>query len=61
MVPLPSAAAESTTAPDVTADNVTTGPAIEDFEDDSQAAWASVNVADGIEDDSMEPEGQLRL
>jgi len=31
------------------------------FEDDSQAAWASVNVADGIEDDSLEPEGQLRL
>ncbi|KDR79377.1 hypothetical protein GALMADRAFT_223599 [Galerina marginata CBS 339.88] len=32
-----------------------------DFEDETQAAWASVNVADGIEDDSAEPEGQLRL
>jgi len=61
MAPLSSAAAGSATAPEAAAENATAGPAIEDYEDDSQAAWASVNVADGIEDDSMEPEGQLRL
>ncbi|PPQ79458.1 hypothetical protein CVT25_002620 [Psilocybe cyanescens] len=30
-------------------------------EDESQRAWASLTIADGIEDDSLEPEGQLRL
>ena len=24
-------------------------------------AWSSANVADGIEDDSLEPDGQVRL
>ncbi|KAF8900692.1 hypothetical protein CPB84DRAFT_1778694 [Gymnopilus junonius] len=59
--PLPSTVADSTTTDETAPANALAGPAIEDYGDESQAAWASVNVADGIEDDSMEPEGQLRL
>ncbi|KAF8908644.1 hypothetical protein CPB84DRAFT_1767155 [Gymnopilus junonius] len=59
--PLPIAAVDSTTTDEAPVTNVPSGPAIEDYEDESQAAWATVRVADGIEDDSMEPEGQLRL
>jgi hypothetical protein len=33
-----------------------------DLQDDtSRAPWFNADVADGIEDDSIEPEGQLRL
>ncbi|EDR14557.1 uncharacterized protein LACBIDRAFT_305267 [Laccaria bicolor S238N-H82] len=32
-----------------------------DIEDEATFAWAGINVADGIEDDSIEPEGQVRL
>jgi len=35
-------------------------PSPMDVEDD-RPGWASANVADGIEDDSLEPEGQVRL
>lgn len=31
------------------------------IEDEATFAWAGGNVADGIEDDSVEPEGQVRL
>ncbi|PPQ76644.1 hypothetical protein CVT26_013898 [Gymnopilus dilepis] len=58
--PLPSAPPEEASAPEG-ASNAAIGPSIADYEDESQAAWATVNVADGIEDDSAEPEGQLRL
>ena len=30
-------------------------------EDYYRPAWSSANVADGIEDDSLEPEGDIRL
>jgi hypothetical protein len=33
----------------------------EDPDDEATRAWASMNVADGIEDDSLEPQGQVRL
>ena len=33
----------------------------EDPDDEATQAWGSVNVADGIEDDSLEPQGQVRL
>ena len=33
-----------------------------DLEDDtSRTPWSNAAVADGIEDDNIEPEGQLRL
>lgn len=32
-----------------------------EIDDEVTMAWASANVADGIEDDSLEPEGHVRL
>ena len=32
-----------------------------DSEHDYRPIWSSANVADGIDDDSAEPEGQVRL
>lgn len=32
-----------------------------EIDDEATLAWASVNVADGIEDDSLEPQGHVRL
>lgn len=31
------------------------------IEDEATFAWAGANVAEGIEDDLIEPEGQVRL
>jgi hypothetical protein len=36
-------------------------PSPTDSEDYYRPAWSSANVAGGIEDDSLDPEGQVRL